>query len=65
MTAYKKKLYAFQKSIQLIENSAQNNYFSVSDETFQALYNTYDTLKELFSGADELKTTDHSAFTLF
>ncbi|MCI5130860.1 MAG: hypothetical protein D3904_04910 [Candidatus Electrothrix sp. EH2] len=58
MTAYKQKLYAFKKSIQVIEKSAQNNSFLVSDETFQALYNTYEKLTEILPAHDSSPTDD-------
>ncbi|MCI5123628.1 MAG: hypothetical protein D3925_03920 [Candidatus Electrothrix sp. AR5] len=53
MTANKKKLYAFERSIQVIEQLSQSNSFSVSDESFQALYNTGQKLKEMFTVPDE------------
>ncbi|MCI5162263.1 MAG: hypothetical protein D3917_09640 [Candidatus Electrothrix sp. AX5] len=58
MTASRKKIYAFERSIQLIEKAAQNNSFLVSDESFQALYNTYEKLVEMFPVADEARTDD-------
>lgn len=58
MTAYKQKLYAFKRSIQVIEKSAQNNSSPVSDETFQALYNTYEKLTEIFPAYDSSRTDD-------
>jgi len=58
MTASRKKIYAFERSIQLIEKAAQNNSFLVSDESFQALYNTYEKLIEMFPVADEARTDD-------
>ena len=56
MTAYRQKLYAFEKTIQVIEESAMNNSFTVSDASFQALYNTYEELKKLFPTSDKAKT---------
>jgi hypothetical protein len=53
MTAYIQKLYAFKKAIRLIEKSAQNNSLLVSDESFQALYNTYEKLMEKLPASDE------------
>ena len=53
MTAYIQKLYAFERSIQLIEKAAQNNSLFVSDESFQALYNTYEKLIEMCPASDE------------
>ncbi|MCI5142464.1 MAG: hypothetical protein D3909_12255 [Candidatus Electrothrix sp. ATG1] len=58
MTAYKKKITAFKKAIRVVEMSAQNNSFLVSDESFQALYNTYEKLKEMFPVSDESRTSD-------
>ena len=59
MTAsYKQKLYAFKRSIQIIEKSAQNKSFLVSDETFQALYNTYEKLTEILPAYDKSGTSD-------
>jgi hypothetical protein len=58
MTASRKKIYAFEKSIQLIEKAAQNNSFLVSDESFQALYNTYEKLIEMFPLSDEVRRDD-------
>jgi hypothetical protein len=58
MTASRKKIYAFERSIQLIEKAAQNNSFLVSDESFQALYNTYEKLIEMFPLSDEVRRDD-------
>ncbi|MCI5166838.1 MAG: hypothetical protein D3903_12280 [Candidatus Electrothrix sp. GM3_4] len=58
MTASRKKLYAFERSIQLIEKAAQDNSLLVSDEAFQALYNTYEKLREMFPVSDETRTDD-------
>ena len=58
MTASRKKIYAFERSIQLIEKAAQNNSFLVSDESFQALYNTYEKLIEMFPLSDEARRDD-------
>jgi hypothetical protein len=57
MTAYRQKLYAFEKTIQLIEESAMKRSFPVSDASFQALYNTYEEMKKLFPvSSDEVRT---------
>ncbi len=61
MTASRRKIYAFERSIQLIEKAAQNNSFLVSDESFQALYNTYEKLIEMFPFSDEARTDDFLA----
>ena len=55
MTAYGQKLYAFEKTIQVIEESAMNKSFTVSDASFQALYNTYEEMKKLFPASDQLR----------
>ncbi|MCI5141900.1 MAG: hypothetical protein D3909_09290 [Candidatus Electrothrix sp. ATG1] len=48
MTANRQKIYAFARAIELIEKSANNNHSLVSDEAFQALYNSYEKLTEMF-----------------
>ena len=60
MTAYKQKLYAVEKSIQLIERSARNNSFAVSDESLHALYKTYEKLIDMFIASDESRASDFS-----
>ena len=62
MTANKQKLYAFERSIQVIEKLSQNNSLSISDESFQALYNTGQKLKEMFTSSDESISNDFLAF---
>ena len=62
MTANKQKLYAFERSIQVIEKLSQNNSLSISDESFQALYNTGKKLKEMFTSSDESISNDFLAF---
>ncbi|WP_339135418.1 MAG: hypothetical protein WGN25_17875 [Candidatus Electrothrix sp. GW3-4] len=64
MTAYKQKLHAFKRSVQLIEKAAQNNSFLVSDESFQALYNTYEKLLEMLPASDELRVNDFLALEI-
>ncbi len=58
MTAYRRKLHAFEKSIRVIEKSAMNNSFVVSDASFQALYNTYEEMKKQLLASDEAKIND-------
>ncbi|WP_339137276.1 MAG: hypothetical protein WGN25_04585 [Candidatus Electrothrix sp. GW3-4] len=48
MIANKQKIYAFTRAIELIEQSANNNPSLFSDESFQALYNSYEKLTEMF-----------------
>ena len=56
MTANKQKIYAFERAIELIEISAKANPLMVSDETYQALYNAYEKLTEMFMTSDERRT---------
>ncbi len=58
MTASREKLHVFEKTIQVIEESAMNNSFTVSDASFQALYNTYEELKKMFPVPDESRRND-------
>ncbi|MCI5121768.1 MAG: hypothetical protein D3908_11365 [Candidatus Electrothrix sp. AUS4] len=53
MTVCEQKLYAFERSVQIIEEFSQTGGLSISDKSFQALYNTHKELVELFSGSDE------------
>ena len=64
MTASKQKIYAFEKAIEFIEASAKNNPFSVSDQTYQALYNAYEKLTEMFMTSDERKANNFLALEL-
>ncbi|MDU9047745.1 MAG: hypothetical protein Q3M30_02770 [Candidatus Electrothrix sp. Rat3] len=48
MTANQQKLYAFARAIELIENAANDNPSLFSDQSFQALYNSYEKLTEIF-----------------
>ena len=56
MTANRQKLYAFAKAIELIEKSASNNPSLFSDQSFQALYNSYEKLTEMFMTPVERKS---------
>ncbi|MCI5120383.1 MAG: hypothetical protein D3908_04155 [Candidatus Electrothrix sp. AUS4] len=64
MTANKQKVYAFEKAIELIEISAKNNPLLASDETYQALYNAYEKLTEIFMTSDERRTNNFLALQL-
>ncbi|MCI5159477.1 MAG: hypothetical protein D3906_13805 [Candidatus Electrothrix sp. AUS1_2] len=64
MTARKQKIYAFEKAIEFIEASEKNNPFSVSDQTYQALYNAYEKLTEMFMTSDERKANNFLALEL-
>ena len=64
MTANKQKIYAFERSIQVIEKLSQNNSLSISDESFQALYNTGQKLKEMFTASEESLPNDFLAFEI-
>ncbi len=58
MSAHKQKLYAFEQSIKIIEEFSQAGTFKVSDESFQALDNTYKKMKELFPVSGESGVND-------
>ena len=58
MTVCEQKLYAFERSVQLIEKFSQIGSFSISDKSFKALHNTHKELVELFSGSDKGDDTD-------
>ncbi|WLE97415.1 MAG: hypothetical protein QTN59_00990 [Candidatus Electrothrix communis] len=58
MSAHKQKLYAFEQSIKIIEGFAQSGTFNVTDNSLQALNNTYEKMKELFPISDELGVND-------
>ncbi|WP_339133106.1 MAG: hypothetical protein WGN25_11895 [Candidatus Electrothrix sp. GW3-4] len=58
MTTNKQKIHAFERAIELIEMSAKNNPSLVSDKAYQALYNTYGKLTEMFMTSDERKANN-------
>jgi hypothetical protein len=49
MTTCEQKIYAFVNSLEIIEELARRGTLSVSEKSFQALYNTYEELVSLFS----------------
>ncbi|WP_339136628.1 MAG: PilZ domain-containing protein [Candidatus Electrothrix sp. GW3-4] len=55
MTACKEQVYAFEKSLQLIEKFVQNGSLNVSEKSFLALYNTYEKLMDMAPDSDELR----------
>ncbi|MCI5208230.1 MAG: hypothetical protein D3910_05435 [Candidatus Electrothrix sp. ATG2] len=64
MTASKQKIYAFERAIELIEKSANNNHSKVSDKTFQALYKSYEKMTELFMTSDERRKNNFLALQI-
>jgi hypothetical protein len=58
MTVSRQRLYTFEKTIKVIEESAMNNSFTVSDASFQALYNTYEEMKKMFIASDKSRANE-------
>ncbi|MCI5209521.1 MAG: hypothetical protein D3910_12190 [Candidatus Electrothrix sp. ATG2] len=58
MTAHRQKIYAFERSIQIIEEFAKSGSFFISDKSFQALNSTYEKLVEIFPVSDESGVSD-------
>lgn len=53
MATCKQKLYAFERSPNIIEELALSDAYTFSDKSFQALHKAYEELIELSSVSDE------------
>ena len=62
MTACTQQLYAYEKSLQLIEEFVRNGSLHVSEKSFHALYKTYERLVDISSDSEKTRANNFTFY---